>query len=225
MRLLQFLLLALFTPQPLFAGTISGFVRAQGKEGADGDAAGGSYASKKLKFAERINYDEIRPFVVYIEGKVPGATLAHPLETVHQKDATFLPHVLPVMVGTTVEWPNDDPIFHNVYSKSDAASFDLGLYKKGDPPHRYTFVKPGEVDVLCSIHARMSCIVLVLENPYFSLTDAHGHYSITNVPPGKYTLVAWQERLPKDIKSIEVLPSGDVSGINFTVGPKNLPTY
>jgi plastocyanin len=223
--MLLLLVLPLVTLQPLLAGTISGIVHAQGKEGADGDADGGEYGSKKLKFAERINYGDIRPFVVYIDGKVPGSTVARPLEVVRQKDAMFDPHVLPVMVGTTVEWPNEDAIFHNVYSKSDAAPFDLGLYKKGDPPHRYTFNKPGEVDVFCSIHARMSCIVLVLENPYFSVSDAHGHYSITNVPPGKYTLVAWQERLPKDIKIIEVPESGDLSAVNFTVGPKNLPKY
>ncbi len=225
MRSLQILVLSLFTLQRAIAGSISGAVNAQGKEGADGDASGGEYASKSLKFAERINYHDIRPFVVYIEGKVPGATVARPLEMVRQKDAVFVPHVLPIMVGTTVEWPNDDAIFHNVYSKSDAAPFDLGLYKKGDPPHRYTFDKPGEVDVFCSIHARMSCIVLVLENPCFAVSDAHGHYTIPNVPPGKYTLVAWQERLPKDIKTIEVPESGDLSGINFTVGPKNLPKF
>jgi plastocyanin len=225
MRLLRYLVLSMVTLQPLFAGTIFGIVHAKGKDGTDVDAASGGYASKKLKFAERINYDEIRPFVVYILGTVPGATVARPLEVVRQKDAMFVPHVLPVMVGTTVEWPNDDPIFHNVYSKSDAASFDLGLYKKGDPPHRYTFDKPGEVDVFCSIHERMNCIVLVLENPYFAVSDAHGHYSITNVPPGKYTLVAWQERLPKDIKAIEMPEHGDLCGVNFTLGPKNLPAY
>jgi plastocyanin len=225
MRLLSFVAVFLLTFQVSFAGSISGVVRAKGKEGTDGDAGGGNYSSKKLKFAERIDYDEIRPFVVYIEGKVPGAAIARPLETVHQKDAAFIPHVLPVMVGTTVEWPNDDPIFHNVYSKSDAAPFDLGLYKKGDPPHRYTFEKPGEVDVFCSIHSRMNCIVLVLENPYFSVTDARGRYSITNVPPGNYTLVAWQERLPKETRTIEVTESGELTGINFTLGPKNLPLH
>ncbi len=129
------------------------------------------------------------------------------------------------MVGTTVEWPNDDPIFHNVYSKSDAASFDLGpLQEKGDPPQmQYSSDKPGEVDVFCSIHARMNCIVLVLENPYFAVSDTRGRYSIPNVPPGKYTLVAWQERLPKDIKAIEMPEHGDLCGVNFTLGPKNLP--
>ncbi len=223
----SFLVIAAFllTLQPLFAGTISGVVHAKGKEGAEGGASGGNYSSKALKFAERIDYDEIRPFVVYIEGKVPGAAAGKPLETIHQKDATFIPHVLPVMVGTTVEFPNDDPIFHNVYSKSDVAPFDLGLYKKGEEAHHYTFDKPGEVDIFCSIHARMNCIILVLENPYFSVTDTHGRYSIPNVPPGKYKLVAWQERLPKDFKEIEVPATGDLSGMNFTLGPKNLPQH
>lgn len=225
MRSLPIVAAFLMTLQPLFAGTISGVVHAKGKEGTEGGAGGGNYSSKALKFAERIDYDEIRPFVVYIEGKVPGATVAKPLETIHQKDATFIPHVLPVMVGTTVEFPNEDPIFHNVYSKSDVAPFDLGLYKKGDEAHRYTFEKPGEVDIFCSIHARMNCIILVLENPYFSVTDTRGRYSIPNVPPGKYTLVAWQERLPKDTKKIEVAAAGDLSGMNFTLGPKNLPQH
>jgi plastocyanin len=216
----------LLTLEPLWAGSVSGIVRAKGKPGTGEESGGGgSYSSKKLKFAERINYDEIQPFVVYIQGPVPGAALSTTTAEVRQKDAMFVPHVLPIMVGTTVEWPNDDPIFHNVYSKSDAKPFDLDLYKKGDPAKHVTFDKPGEVDVFCSIHARMSCIILVLENPFFAVTDPHGRFTITNVPPGKYTLVAWQERLPKDTQGITVPDNGDLAGISFIVGPKNLPKY
>src|SRR5208282_126989 len=103
---------------------------------------------------------------------------------------------------------------------------DLDLYKKGDPPKRSPpFTKPGEVDVFCSIHARMSCIILVLENPYFAKTDAHGRYTIPDVPPGHYTLVAWQERLPSDSRQIDVPATGDLSGADFTLGIKNLPKY
>jgi hypothetical protein len=211
--------------QPVMAGTISGVVRAQGKAGAEEDAGAGNYGSKALKTAERINYDEMRDFVVYIKGPLPGAKPVRPLEEIHQKNATFVPHVLPVMVGTSVEFPNDDNIFHNVFSKSDAAPFDLGLYKKGDLAKQVPFNKPGEVDVFCSIHARMSCIILVLENPYFAVTDSRGHYTITNVPPGTYTLVAWQERLPQDSKVLTVPEEGDRAGVNFTLGPKNLPKY
>jgi plastocyanin len=226
MRLLLFSAAFLLALLPLGAGSISGTVRAQGKQGADEESGGGgNYSSKKLKFAERIDYNEIRPFVVYIQGPVPGATPPPATNEVHQKDATFVPHVLPIMVGTTVEWPNDDSIFHNVYSKSSAMRFDLDLYKKGDPAKRVTFNKPGEVDVFCSIHARMSCIILVLENPFFAVSDSHGRYTITNVPPGQYTLVAWQERLPEDAKTITVPENGDLTGVNFVVGPKNLPKY
>jgi plastocyanin len=211
--------------QPVMAGSISGVIRAQGKEGVGGDAGAGNYSSKALKTVERINYDEMRDFVVYIKGPVAGAKLGRPLEAVHQKNATFAPHVLPVMVGAAVEFPNDDTIFHNVFSKSDARPFDLGLYKKGDPPHQVTFTNLGEVDVFCSIHSRMSCVILVLENPYFAVTDSRGRYTITNVPPGTYTMVAWQERLPLDSKVITVPEEGDCAGINFTMGPKNLPKY
>jgi plastocyanin len=211
--------------QPLRAGTISGIVRAQGKQGADGDAGGGNYSSKALKTAERVNYDEMGDFVVYIKGPVPGAKVVRPVEEIHQKNATFVPHVLPIMVGAAVEFPNDDNIFHNVFSKSDATHFDLGLYKKGDRPKQVPFNKPGEVDVFCSIHARMNCIILVLENPYFAVSDSRGRYAITNVPPGTYTLVSWQERLPSDTRVITVPAEGDRTGINFTMGPKNLPGY
>jgi len=211
--------------QTAMAGSISGTVRAQGKQGAAEDAGGGSYASKALKNAERINYNEMRDFVVYIKGPVPGAKLVRPLEEIHQKNATFVPHVLPVMVGASVVFPNDDNIFHNVFSKSDAAPFDLGLYKKGELAHQVTFTNLGEVDVYCSIHARMSCIILVLENPYFAVTDSRGHYTITNVPAGQYTLVAWQERLPLESRRITVPEQGDCAGLNFTLGPNNLPKY
>jgi plastocyanin len=208
------------------AGTISGTVRARGKDAAEESAGGGAYDSKRFKFAERVNYDELRDFVVYIEGPVPGAPAPARIEKIHQKDAAFVPHVLPVMVGTVVEWPNDDTIFHNVFSKSEGSKFDLDLYKKGDPPKRSPpFTKPGEVDVYCSIHARMSCIILVLENPYFALADARGHYTIPNVPPGHYVLKAWQERLPVDSREIVVPATGDVAGIDFTMGIKNLPKY
>lgn len=207
-------------------GTISGTVRARGKEGAGDSTGGGNYDSKSLKFAQRVNYDDMRDFVVYIKGPVAGAVPAMKTEKVRQKDAVFIPHILPIMVGTVVEWPNEDNIYHNVFSKSDANQFDLDLYKKGDPPKKSPpFDKPGEVDVFCSIHARMSCIILVLENPYFAVTDSKGHFTIPNVPPGHYTLVGWHERMPNDTREIVVPENGDVSGVNFTLGIKNLPKY
>src|SRR5712671_1149088 len=165
------------------AGTITGTVHAEGKAGAEEGAGGGKYDSRKFKFAERVDYSALRDFVVYIDG--PVAQKVEPSKTtqqiVVQKDAQFSPHVLPVVVGTTVEWPNHDEIFHNAFSMSDAKQFDLGMYK--DKAKNVIFDKPGRVDVFCSIHTTMHCIVLVLENPYFALADAHSRYAIANVPP------------------------------------------
>jgi len=210
------------------AGSIAGTVRAQGKEGADAGAAGGKYDSHQFKFVERVNYEEMSDFIVYIDGPLTNLPISLPAEPkqvvtkrVKQTGALFDPHVLPVMVGTTVEWPNNDQILHNVFSYSEPAKFDLGLYKS---PHleKWKFEKPGRVDVFCSIHTRMNCIVLVLQNPFFAAANEKGKYSITNVPPGAYKLKAWHERLPEEVKDITVPESGDLK-VDFTLGIKNLP--
>ena len=148
------------------AGTITGSVQAQGKPGADQDIANGKYESRKFKFAERVNYAQLHDFVVYIEGAVSPKPVppTKPLQIVSQKDATFKPHVLPVVIGTIIEWPNQDEIFHNAFSMSEVQPFDLGLYK--DEIKRVRFDKPGRLDVFCSIHTAMHCIILVLENPH-----------------------------------------------------------
>jgi plastocyanin len=210
------------------AGTISGTVHAEGKAGADSDALCGKYDSRQFKFAERMNYAEMHDFIVYIEGPVgakPGAPPEKPVQVVtsrvQQKGAMFSPHVLPIVAGTTVEWPNNDDILHNVFSVSEAREFDLDLYK-APVVKSVTFDKAGRVDVFCSIHTRMSCIVLVLENPYFASTNEKGGYRISNVPPGTYKLKAWHERLPSQIKEITVPESGDLK-IDFTLGIKGLP--
>src|SRR4051812_46088005 len=184
------------------AGTITGTVKAQGKEGTDEAASGGKYASRQFKFAERVNYEEMHDFVVYLEGRV-GTNVTAPNDPVQvvtarptsvlQKGAMFEPHVLPVMRGTKVEWPNHDEIYHNVFSFSESNPFDLGLYKKDDPMKSVTFTNAGRVDVFCSIHSRMNCIVLVVENPFFAATDKKGKYQILNVPAGTYKLKAWHE--------------------------------
>jgi plastocyanin len=222
-------LIAFLPLVPVTAGTIRGTVQAEGRTDSADAAAGGKYDSRKYKFAERVNYAELRDFVVCIEGPVAGTTNAPEttvrVETkrVNQKAATFSPHVLPVVAGTTVEWPNNDDIFHNVFSMSETKPFDLGLYKSPEVK-RVTFDKAGRVDVFCSIHANMNCIVLVVENPFFAVTDEAGRYAITNVPPGIYKLKAWHERLPSQVQEIAVTEKNEVK-MNFTLGIKNLPKY
>ena len=205
------------------AGTISGIVHAEGKDAPTQDVAAGKYDSRKFKFAERINYAELRDFVVYIDLPASAKTPRPVIKTISQKGATFTPHVSPIMMGTTIEWPNQDDIFHTVFSISEAKQFDLELYKSPEVK-RVPFDKPGRVDVFCSIHTTMNCVILVLENPWFALSDAKGAYSITNVPPGTYTLKAWHERLPIATKEVVVPPTGDVKA-DFTLGINNLPKY
>jgi plastocyanin len=197
----------------LRAGDIYGVVRAKGKLDAADESSSGNYQSRKFKFAPKVNYDEMTDFVVYIEGKFPDAKPPAEIKrVVTQKDATFRPHVLPVMAGTKVEWPNEDEIYHNVFSISDAKQFDLGLYKKGSQQEQepIVFEKPGKVDVFCSIHAKMYCIVLVLDNPYFASTDSSGHYKISNVPAGTYKITSWHERMPRTTQEITVPETGKV---------------
>jgi len=209
------------------AGSITGTVRAEGKKGADAEAGGGKYESHEFKFVERVNYGEMRDFVVYLEGAVgtnaepPSKPVQVITKRVLQHGAMFAPHVLPVMVGTTVEWPNNDDILHNVFSFSEAKQFDLGLYKSPQVG-RVVFDKPGRVDVFCSIHSRMNCIVLVLENPYFAATSDRGSYTIANVPAGTYKLKAWHERLPSRVQEVIVPASGEVKA-DFTLGIMDLP--
>lgn len=211
------------------AGTITGSVRAESKLGPTNDATcGGAYDSRKFKFVERYKWDEVRDFVVYVEGRVGTNTVAtdKPVQVVTtkkvaQKNATFEPHVLPITVGTTVEWPNNDDILHNVFSMSDPNHFDLDLYK-APVVKSWKFTHPGRVDVFCSIHTAMSCIVLVLENPYFASTDKNGNFKIPSVPPGTYKVKAWHERLPAQVLEIIVPEKGDVK-MDFVLGVKNLP--
>ncbi|PYJ07743.1 MAG: hypothetical protein DME25_03130 [Verrucomicrobia bacterium] len=220
-------LLFLFASVSAHAGTITGTVRAEGKPGTEADVVCSKYDSRQFKFVERVNYSEMHDFVVFIEGPA-GAKPAPPekpaqvvTRRVTQKGALFSPHVLPILVGTTVEWPNNDDILHNVFSVSETRPFDLDLYK-APVVKQVTFDKPGRVDVFCSIHTRMSCIVLVLENPFFAATSDKGAYTLANVPPGTYRLKAWHERLPSQTREITVPETGEVKA-DFVLGIKNLP--
>jgi len=215
--------------QPACGGTITGTVRATGKQAAEaGGAANGAYASHKYKFVQPVNYEAMTDFVVSIEGVTVTNAAANTnvvsvtTAKVAQDGAKFLPHILPVLAGTTVEWPNNDDIYHNVFSDSDAKPFDLQLYKGNPLDKRVTFDNAGKVDVFCSIHADMHCIVLVMPNPYFAVTDSKNHYIIRNVPAGTYKLKAWHERMPTDTQEITVPADGEVKA-DFTLSIKNLP--
>jgi plastocyanin len=209
------------------AGTITGTVRAQGAElPADaGASSGGNYGSRRYKFLEKVDYEQMSDFIVYIDQPAPAGSAPAtppPLAVIRQRDGAFVPHVTPVAVGTTVEWPNDDEIYHNVFSMSDKTPFDLGLYKNGDAAKRVTFDQPGRVDVFCSIHTKMSCIVLVVPNRWFARADAGGRFTIRDVPAGTWKLRAGHDRLPSQVKEI-VVPAEGSAEADFILGISGLP--
>lgn len=211
---------------PASAGTIAGTVRARSAQEAAGGDSGGAYASRKFKFVERLDYDRLRDFVVYVDQPMPGMPFTPPAQpaVIKQKDASFVPHVLPILVGTTVEWPNLDDIYHNVFCMAETKPFDLGLYNSDTPGKKIVFDKPGQADVFCSIHTKMHCIVLVLANPYFAMADDKGRFEIRDVPAGTYQVRAWHERVPGQVKTITVPADGTVEA-EFVLGVTELPKY
>jgi hypothetical protein len=132
--------------------------------------------------------------VVFVDAP-PVHTPQPPLDqaTMDQISKTFVPHVLPIVVGTEVRFPNRDQISHHVYSFSRTKNFELPLYKGENAPP-VIFDKPGVVKIGCNIHDWMSAIILVLPTPHFAMTDAQGRFKLTGLPPGTYTLVAWHEQ-------------------------------
>lgn len=147
--------------------------------------------------------------VVYLEN-VPGAAAAGGKKEIRQKNLAFSPGLMVIVKGTTVEFPNDDKVFHNVFSVSKAARFDLGLYKSGESKS-VTFSEPGVVDVYCNIHPQMVTKIKVLDNGFYAVTGADGVFKIKNVPVGTYPAVAWHPRGNEARGEIKVEAGGSAS--------------
>jgi plastocyanin len=129
--------------------------------------------------------------VIYLEGSFPKPAEA-PTKTIIQKDLTFVPLLLPVQVGTKIEFPNLDDTYHNVFSYSPPKRFDLGRYRRNEKPvPSQVFERPGLVTLRCDIHEHMRGLILVLPTPHFVISDADGRYRLSGLPSGKYTLKAW----------------------------------
>lgn len=151
-------------------------------------------------------------FIEYIDGEFTPQK-KNPL--INQIGLKFVPHVLPIIVGTTVEFLNSDDVLHNVFSPDSCANgFNLGTWPKNESK-THTYKELGcQAVVLCNVHPEMEAYVIVLQNPYFALTDKDGYYEINNLPPGKYTLKVWNERLNAEEKQIIVLEKGTIQ-VNF----------
>ena len=175
----------LAAPAVLGAGTITGKVELVDK--------GGRKAT------------DLSDVVVYVDGarvKPRPATT-----TMVMKGKAFNPHVVVVPVGGTVQFPNEDPIFHNAFSVSGDNRFDMELYKR-PKVGSFTFQHPGIVKVYCNIHPQMSAVVVVRDNPLFTKAAVDGSFTIENVPAGKYVVKAWHERGGDAGKEVTVTEAG-----------------
>jgi plastocyanin len=181
-------LLAVWAPLPAAAGVVAGRVSL-----AVGDA----------------RLADLGPTVVYLDaGDAPAASTAIPGKvSVRQHNARFEPEFLVVVEGQTVEMPNDDTIFHNVFSFSRPNDFDLGLYPAGSS-RQVVFRHPGVVRVYCSIHESMRGTILVTPTAWFSGVTASGEFRIPDVPPGRYRITVWNEKLPLLTQPVRVTDPG-----------------
>jgi plastocyanin len=136
------------------------------------------------------------------------------------RNKVLVPHVLAIPVGSTVVFPNDDPISHNLFSLSSNNAFDLGLYRKGAGKSQ-KFDNPGIVNVYCNVHPNMSAVIHVMATPYFAFADANGNFSVSNVPAGKYRLVAWNEQGGQNETPVEITGTASPTPIALTLDSRN----
>jgi plastocyanin len=196
------LLVLLNTPAWIQAGTVTGSVRLIGSTDS---------AVKKHS-----DYSGVVVSLQPLGQEVPSRISRH--ERMVQKGKRFTPHVLAVETGTTIDFPNFDPIFHNAFSNFSGQLFDIGLYPPGTS-RAIRFDRPGIVRVFCNIHPTMSALIVVVPSPYFATTQTDGSFSIPSVVPGKYELHVVHERaLPKTLESLSRV-------ITVTAEPVQVPLF
>ncbi|MEO8199175.1 MAG: hypothetical protein ABI679_01515 [Gemmatimonadota bacterium] len=167
--------------------------------------------------------EDIGQSVIWLETAQPPRAAAPARTEIFTEGKQFVPHVAVVSLGSTVTFPNHDPFNHNVFSLSPEGRFDLGLYDRGQAKSTQ-FNRVGVIRVYCNVHAQMSSIILVRDNPYYAQPGADGSFSIANVPPGAYILHAWHERGGETTRPITVTATGggstvlqlDARGYRFT---------
>jgi plastocyanin len=150
---------------------------------------------------------DLAGFVVYVDDVAGPFPAPDRVVLMDQKSLRFVPHVLPIQVGTTVEFANSDPLAHNVFSISGPKLFNLGLYGRGTS-RRVKFDQPGVVQLLCNVHQEMSAFIVVVKSPYFALTAGDGSFRIDNVPAGRHRVRIWHEAMDEQSFDVEVAAAG-----------------
>jgi plastocyanin len=164
---------------------------------------------------------EIRNVVVSLKDVPFQGVLPTSRTTIRQEGETFLPRVVATTRGSTIDFPNGDPVFHNVFSLSSAATFDLGRYPMGRSKS-VTLVKAGLVKVYCHIHSQMSASIVVFDHPYFTIPDLDGRFTLPDIPPGRYTIAGWHERVGERTVVVDVR-AGATSSVEISLPVEDEP--
>ena len=174
----------------------------------------GAYPSRRVtKPAATIS--EIANVVVFVADAPPDPAVAGSRTAIGQRDESFSPRVVAIARNSVVEFPNFDPFFHDVFSLSRAATFDLGRYPQGQTRER-RFTKPGIVKVFCNIHSDMSATLMVFDHRLFAMPLPDGAFTINDVPAGAWKLNAWHERIGVTTKTVQVA-AGETARVEFTL--------
>ena len=192
------------SPQTSPAGRIEGTVTLVAPAGAP--VQSGAYPSRRVT-RPAPPPSELANVVVSIKDAPATANVPATRAAVSQRNESFSPRVAAVTVGSTVDFPNLDSYFHNVFSLSRGESFDLGRYPRGESRSR-TFNRTGLVKVYCHLHSDMSATIVVFDHPFYTVPAADGAFVLENVPAGQYRLSAWHERIGENVTPIEVPPGG-----------------
>ncbi len=158
---------------------------------------------------------EIANVIVFLKDAPQRAEPAPMQATIIQKDEAFVPRVVAVTRGSTVDFPNTDPFFHNVFSLSRGATFDLGRYPKGESRAR-RFPNAGLVKVYCHIHSHMTAAIMIFDHAYFRIPSADGTFTLDDVPAGSYQISAWHERIGESTNTVKVEP-GRTARVDFAL--------
>jgi plastocyanin len=177
-----------------------------------GTVPSGVYPSRRVS-KPPTKASEISNVIVFLKDPPKRAELPPMHAVITQRDEAFVPRVVAITKGSTIDFPNADPFFHNVFSLSRGANFDLGRYPKGESKGR-RFPNAGLVKVYCHIHSHMTAAIMVFDHPFFRIPAADGTFTLDDVPAGSYQISAWHERIGESSNTIKV-EAGRTARIGF----------
>lgn len=174
-----------------------------------------AYGARRVEKGPAETASELTNVIVFLDDAPKPAALQPTRARIVQENETFVPRVVAITRGSTVDFPNADPFFHDVFSLSRAGTFDLGSYPRGQTKSQQ-FRRAGLIKVYCHIHSHMSASIMVFDHPYFTIPRADGTFSIDDVPPGTYKVSAWHERIGENTQPVRIEP-GRPSEIQFAL--------